>query len=395
MIPERLERDHPFGTGLWKSYEYLGTDHGDVFHPAYCEKEGGPNGQPFVWVDDTMWSIDTPENPHSILVLLHYQSWDKRDDGWLDLRNATVEFRLRGDELALHGAKCFFWVSSLTNQTTRWHYVGRPFAIADGCWEDPVKAELINRPDLWHRSFASDPENPCSLDETLGSVFSYGFSFVGFSRKVTGRFSLGSFACTPYHNCRKAFTQGAWHEETPCWQTVSYTRKRQVCVSETGVSIRPPEGLFALQDDFIVIQNPLPFAYLGFVHSDESLHGRDLRNARIIVEQFFHGFDAKGGAICFFVENTSSGTIWIFRERIPMDVSWSLGCDEQDWHQLMGSASLESVLSGSSGDWGYDYFGFMAVGVGDRPAGCWGLNYISVMPMDGIQNHRDHSCILR
>ena len=377
---KKSRKEHFGGLGAWKSYEYIGAGPGDIFHPAHYAEEGGPAGQAFVWADDTMWSIDTPEDPHSILVLLHYQLWDNQD-GFLDLRDGTIEFSLRGDDLALHGARCFFWVSSLTNQTTRWHYIGQPLSIANRCWEDPVEIKLVNHPDLWHRSFASDPKNPCSLDETLGSVFSYGFSFVGFSRTVTGRFSMGAFAYTPHQHSKRAFSGGALQAKS-CWQTVSYAHKRQNYITEINRSILTPGKLFVLENDFLVIQNRLPYAYLGFIHSDESVRGKDLRNARIIVVQFAQELDLKGGEICFFIENASTGTTWITRGGIPTEGSWVIHCDEHYWYRLTGSAPLASVLAGDASDSGYDYFGFMAVDVTDRPTGCWGLRYLSLMPMN-------------
>lgn len=362
---------------LWKSYEYINPVQGDRFHQAHYEKNGGPEGKPFIWADDTMWSIDTPENPHSILVLLHYRNWDPAN-GFLDLRNAEIEFCLRGDDLKLHHAACFFWVCSVATVATRWHYTHCPLEITDGCWSTPFRITLQNDSCLWHRSFSDDPSNPGSLDETLGAVFSYGFSFVGFSQKVSGRFSMGAFLVKPHIDARKAFV-GYSPSVTSGWQTVSDAHKKQIPIAYNHGCRKTKGAFLTVDNDYIVIHKGLPFAYLAFAGSDQT-HGMDLRNARIIVEQFSSGFDIKGGSICFFVENASTSTIWIFRNRVPMEASWTLLCDEQCWYRVTGSASLESVLAGDSGASGYEYFGFMAVEVTDRPSGCWGLNYFSIMP---------------
>ena len=192
---------------LWSSYEYLGP--GDKYHPVNVEHNGGPDDQSFIWVDDSVWSIDTPESPPSILSLLRYQSW--ACEPFLDLRNATVEFSLRGDDLDLKGGSCFFWILTQTPFSTRWHYMDKPLDISREKWEKPQKIILRDEPSLWHRSFHKGSGQPHGLSQTLGRCMSYGFSFTGFNEKPTGRFSLASFSLEP----QLAATSSVIHQHSP------------------------------------------------------------------------------------------------------------------------------------------------------------------------------------
>jgi hypothetical protein len=143
----------------------------------------------YVWSDHTRWSADTPENPLSILPLIFYRKWVDADP--IDLREAEVSVYLRGDDLQLDGAHCFFWVHS---EATRWHYTSHPLAISDGHWpSEPNRFTLRNDEALWHRSWSRDPEDPRALDSLLSQAASYGFSFAGFSREVMGRISMDEF----------------------------------------------------------------------------------------------------------------------------------------------------------------------------------------------------------
>ena len=80
----------------------------NIFILTTWEKDGGVGNSGYVWSDHTRWSADTPEIPLSILPLLFYRSWLNEDP--IDLRNAEVSVYLRGDNLRLDGAECFFWV---------------------------------------------------------------------------------------------------------------------------------------------------------------------------------------------------------------------------------------------------------------------------------------------
>jgi hypothetical protein len=109
---------------------------------------------------------------------------------------------LRGDDLRLYGAECYFWVHA---PGVRWHFSGRPIPIADGHWApQPSRLLLENDESLWHRSYSSEeywrrsyPQGGPRLDSVLGEAHSYGFSFVGFDREVQGRLSMDEFEIRP------------------------------------------------------------------------------------------------------------------------------------------------------------------------------------------------------
>ena len=176
----------------WCSYDY----HASIVAggPNICilttwEKQGGVDNSGYVWVDHARWSADTPEKPISILPLLFYQNWINADP--IDLSNAEVSVYLRGDNLRLDGAQCFFWIHG---DHTRWHYTSHPLSISDVCWSSaPLRFVLRNDETFWHHSWSRDRDNPTPLGVLLGRVESYGFSFVGFSSEVTGRLCMDEF----------------------------------------------------------------------------------------------------------------------------------------------------------------------------------------------------------
>jgi len=94
----------------WCSYDYHASvvARRNVFILATWEKEGGVDNSGYVWVDHARWSADTPEKPLSILPLIFYRGWVNADP--IDLRGAEVSVYLRGDDLQLDGAQCFFWI---------------------------------------------------------------------------------------------------------------------------------------------------------------------------------------------------------------------------------------------------------------------------------------------
>ena len=176
----------------WCSYDYHAsvTSGGNCFILATWLKRGGPDGGNCIWVDHHRWSADTPEKPLSILPLLLYRSWV--DGEFVDLRGREVSVHLRGDDLELDGAKSFFWVQS---GATRWHYNSRPLAISEGSWAaEPQRFVLHDDEARWHRSWTSATAKPTPLTQLLGSAQSYGFSFVGFTNEVRGRFSMAEFS---------------------------------------------------------------------------------------------------------------------------------------------------------------------------------------------------------
>jgi len=173
----------------WQVYDYNGgiSGGGNVFYPATWESSGGVGNSGYVWGDDSRWRIDTPEDPHSILSFIVYRRWI--GGGTLDLRDARMSVSLRGDALDLKGGSVYFWVLGHGGGTTRWHLTTSPLDVADGEWDSLQSVILANDESLWHRSWAWE-NNPASLDQVLRSADSYGFSFVGFSEEVTGRFSM-------------------------------------------------------------------------------------------------------------------------------------------------------------------------------------------------------------
>ena len=175
----------------WCSYDYhasIVAGGRNIFILATWEKEGGIGNAGYVWADHTRWSADTPEKPLSILPLLFYRSWVNADP--IDLRDAEVSVYLRGDNLRLDGAQCFFWIHGAGG---RWHYTSHPLALSDTSWSsEPLRFRLQNDEPLWHHSWPRDPESR-PLESILGRVHSYGFSFVGFSSEVSGRLCLGGF----------------------------------------------------------------------------------------------------------------------------------------------------------------------------------------------------------
>ena len=176
----------------WCSYDYhasMVADGINIFVLATCAAQGGVDNGAYIWTDHRRWSADTPERPLSILPLLIYRSWIGADP--IDLRRAEVSVYLRGDDLRLDGAQCFFWVVA---PNTRWHYTAQPLSIGDGDWSGANRFALAVDEDQWHRSWSADPAKPTSLEQTLSEAVSYGFSFVGFSSEVTGKLSMSKFA---------------------------------------------------------------------------------------------------------------------------------------------------------------------------------------------------------
>ena len=176
----------------WCSYDYhwsVVADGKNIFMLATWEPSGGVNDTGHIWSDHTRWSADTPETPVSILPLLLYTNWVGLDP--LDLRNAEVSVYLRGDDLLLDSAKCYFWVHT---GHTRWHCTSHPLEISDGAWVDrPNVVTLTSDESLWHKSWSLDPNDPIPLEDVLSSCMSFGFSFVGFKQEPRGRLSMDGF----------------------------------------------------------------------------------------------------------------------------------------------------------------------------------------------------------
>ncbi len=382
MSPELTKADKTLS--LWKSYEYIGPE--DKFHDVHFETHGGQKDNPYIWADDNLWSIDTPESPHSILALVFYRHTNYLSP--IDLRDATVQFYLRGDELNLSNAKCYFWVTTIF-PVTRWHYIHHPIEISNGKWGDLMTLNLSNSSTQWHQSFSTDPSNAHSLNQTLRVCISYGFSFVGFQQKVTGKLSMSDF------NITRKNTDSSWPfvanliENYSNWQTVNRIEKKQVAI-EYGLIHRYLSCLnritqvVFINDNYLKIPNTIPFAYIAFISSEYSTKNSDLRNALVIVIHTTENFNPNGGTTHFFIEHTKSNTIWIYNDSIEhrndSATRFILRSGNNYWFRLTGSLDLDSMLSGNSGTAGYDYLGFMAVGISDHPSGTWGLVHLSIGP---------------
>ncbi|MDE0830973.1 MAG: hypothetical protein OSB03_17405 [Vicinamibacterales bacterium] len=187
-----IRNDFQKGPEGWCSYDYhasIATGGRNVFILTTWDAHGGIDSSACVFTDHVCWSADTPETPLSILPLLFYRSWVDADP--VDLRQAQVSVYLRGDQLQLDGASCFFWVHA---KNTRWHLTSSPLRLGAEEWaSEPNRMALYVDESLWHKSWSADPERPTPLAEVLADTVSYGFSFVRFSREVTGRLSMAEF----------------------------------------------------------------------------------------------------------------------------------------------------------------------------------------------------------
>ena len=176
----------------WCSYDYhwsvVAGGH-NIFILTTWASSGGVNDSGYIWCDETRWSGDTPESPVSVLPFIFYLNWAGL--GPLDLREAQVSVHLRGDDLQLHGAQCYFWV---VGPGGRWHFTSHPLAVTEGEWAtEPNVLALRNDESLWHRSWQSDPSQPKPLDDLLANAVSYGISLAGFGQEPRGKFSMAEF----------------------------------------------------------------------------------------------------------------------------------------------------------------------------------------------------------
>jgi hypothetical protein len=168
----------------WCSYDYhwsIVAKGRNIFILTTWEPAGGVNDSGYIWCDETRWSADTPESPVSLLPFITYLNWTGGEP--LDLREARVSVHLRGDDLQLHGAQCYFWA---VMPGSRWHCTGQPLTIGESAWASNVLT-LHNDESRWHRSWADTPH---TLDETLAHAVSYGISLVGFGQEPRGKFCM-------------------------------------------------------------------------------------------------------------------------------------------------------------------------------------------------------------
>jgi hypothetical protein len=196
MMDARLKHTFDHDYEMWHAYDYaacLRAGGRDIYRPATWEARGGVNDSGYIWVDDSRWSVETPEGPHSILAIMTWRQWYLR--GPVDLRGATMSVHLRGDELDLRGGRCLFWILS-RKLSTRWHLSSAPLRVENGQW---MKSTIPLAPsdELWHRSWTVPGNAPAGVTDVLAAVDSFGFSFVGFDDIVTGRFAIDEFELRP------------------------------------------------------------------------------------------------------------------------------------------------------------------------------------------------------
>lgn len=176
----------------WCSYDYhwsVVSGGENVFILSNWAASGGVRDSGYIWTDESRWSADTPESPVSVLPFLLYRSWVDADP--LDLRGARLSVYLRGDDLQLGDAQCYFWAHS---PSCRWHMGGRPFSISDGRWADtPNEVALDVDGSVWYRSWSLDSSHERSLEEVLSDTHSFGISLVGFGQEPRGKLSMDEF----------------------------------------------------------------------------------------------------------------------------------------------------------------------------------------------------------
>lgn len=176
----------------WYSYDYHGCIRAgrNIFYLAEWESSGGVDDSGYIWTDHHVWSADTPEKPVSMLPLITYRYYIGLDP--IDLRDARVSVYLRGEDLDLDGANCYFWVVGRGREgrrSGRWHLTSRPLDIGDGSWARNDFTLAVDE-SLWHRSWASNPASPPTLEDLLIDCNSYGFAFVGFKELPRGRLAM-------------------------------------------------------------------------------------------------------------------------------------------------------------------------------------------------------------
>jgi len=369
----KLYIDHQLydATPKWQSYAYLGIGSHE-YRPCRYFESGGFNDEAYVTADDSLWTIDTPASPQSILALIiPSMLWTKSPP--MDLRHTTISFSLRGDDLQLYGATCYFWIVTFLPASTRWHYTSQPLTIPEGKWSELQTIVLNPRESLWHCSFSM--KNPrVSLNDTLDVCMSFGFSFVGFSEKVTGKLSLSEF--TIHKNLNTRLEYFANFHNFRGWFTLS---RIQGCQIPAPIDAA---GRITLKDEnYLVLTTVqgMTYMYLAFVPRLDSTKGISLYNSLLFFMLGLRGaspMDYKQGNMHFFLENTQTETIWILRQPVNQEITMGrllLRDNESDWFRLTGNAPLNSVMAGGANKFGYDYMGLMLVGVTAIPTGNWRL----------------------
>jgi hypothetical protein len=159
----------------WATYQDA-WGYGNVLLPMTHETRGGAHGGGFVWTDASRWTVDSPEEPDSVLVALTYWRWMSAPE-WrsrrgfgdrVNLTGSTMRVSLRGRGLRLAGAATTFW---LTCNGARWH-LKQPLRVTDRRWTENtilLPADAAS----WSRSWTREAGSSFCLHE----VDSYGLAF--------------------------------------------------------------------------------------------------------------------------------------------------------------------------------------------------------------------------
>lgn len=181
----------------WCSYKdvpYLSN----VWYPLSHARAGGHDGGGYIWTDHSRWNIDAPEVPNSNLWAVVYWRWLNRNDivtsrsAYIGLNGWTMTCHLKGRNLDLKGAGCYFWV---TTEQGRWHKTGTPLTINNTGWT--ANSVLLDG-NGWSQSWSRGGNPLGSETLNLSAVESWGFSFRDFPRgePVEGVACLDAFRLT-------------------------------------------------------------------------------------------------------------------------------------------------------------------------------------------------------
>lgn len=141
-------------------------------------------------------SCTVSENPYQTVVKTSFEGdaekWSSYKPQTMNLRNAEVSFQIRSTGLNLKGASGYFWIS---HDDSRWQYIRVPLDIPADRWSEPQVLTLEDDERFWQNTWRrSNVSSPNNLSDALTTAFSYGFSFIGFSEEVTGRFEIDNFS---------------------------------------------------------------------------------------------------------------------------------------------------------------------------------------------------------
>lgn len=186
----------------WCSYDYDGGEpgSGNWFYPASWRADGGPDGGPHIFTDDSRWRIDTPENPPSVLALMLHWWNGPGPPAWgspWSFQNwayCVVDLYVRVDTgFNAFGGYMYLWC---LDNSGRWYRRKGSAAIVNRIplnetWTNvriPVGPYNTN----WEQSFDSS----LGVNPTLRrpqAIVQFGLGIIGFSQKPEGVLRLAKF----------------------------------------------------------------------------------------------------------------------------------------------------------------------------------------------------------